>query len=157
MRHALRFTVLLGLVFLGPSPLALAQEHGGHTMTNPASLKWADVPSLPPGAKIAVIEGPLGEAVPFTFRLKLPANYRIPAHWHPATERLTVLSGTFHMGMGDKLDTTKAHAMAPGSIIIMQPQTHHFGWTSEETIVQLHGTGPWGVTYLDPADDPRKK
>jgi hypothetical protein len=59
--------------------------------------------------------------------------------------------------MGDKLDTAKTHAMAPGSIAIMQPKTHHFGWTAEETIVQLHGVGPWGVTYVDPADDPRKK
>jgi hypothetical protein len=157
MRHAARLIALIGLAWLSPSPLALAQGHGGHTMVAPTDLKWADVPSLPPGAKIAVIEGPLNEAVPFTVRLKMPANYRIPAHWHPAIEHLTVLSGTFHMGMGDKLDTTKTHALAPGSIAIMQPKTHHFGWTAEETIVQLHGVGPWGVTYVDPADDPRKK
>jgi hypothetical protein len=145
------------LASLSLSSFALAQGHGGHAMMAPSGLKWADVPSLPPGAKIAVIEGPLNEAVPFTFRLKLPANYRIPAHWHPAIEHLTVLAGTFHMGMGDKLDTAKTQAMSPGSIVIMQPKTHHFGWTSEETVVQLHGVGPWGVTYVDPAEDPRKK
>jgi hypothetical protein len=128
-----------------------------HVMIAPSDLQWADVPSLPPGAKIAIIEGPMNEAVPFTVRLKLPANYRIPAHWHPAIEHVTVLSGTFHMGLGDKLDTTKTHVLTPGSMAIMQPKTHHFGWTSEETIVQLHGVGPWGVTYVDPADDPRKK
>ena len=154
MRYAARFIALTGLALLSLSPFALAQGHGDHKMIAPSELKWADVPSLPPGAKIAVIEGPLNEAVPFTFRLKLPANYRIPAHWHPAIEHLTVLSGTFHMGMGDN---TKTQALTPGSITIMQPKTRHFGWTSDETIVQLHGVGPWGVTYVDPADDPRKK
>jgi hypothetical protein len=154
MRQSARFIVLISLASLSLSPLALAQ---GHTMIAPSDLKWADVPSLPPGAKIAVIEGPLNDAVPFTIRLKLPANYKIPAHWHPAIEHLTVLTGTFHMGLGDKLDTAKTHAMAPGGIAIMPPKTHHFGWTAEETIVQLHGVGPWGVTYVDPADDPRKK
>jgi len=126
-------------------------------MVTPNDLKWADVPSLPPGAKIAVIEGPMTEAVPFTVRIKLPADYKVPAHWHPAVERVTVLSGTFNIGMGDKLDPQKTTALWPGSVIIMQPQTNHFAWTKEETVVQLNGTGPWGITYVDPADDPRKK
>jgi uncharacterized RmlC-like cupin family protein len=99
----------------------------------------------------------MSEPVPFTIRLRFPANYRLPAHWHPAVERVTVLSGTFHMGMGDKLDTSKSMAVAAGSIMIMQPKTNHFAWTAEETIVQLNGTGPWGITYVNPADDPRKK
>jgi hypothetical protein len=75
-------------------------------------LKWAEVPSLPPGAKIAVIEGPLAEAVPFTFRLKFPADYKVPAHWHPAIEHVTVISGTFHMGTGDKLDAAKTKPLS---------------------------------------------
>ena len=82
--------------------IALSQAHG-HSSASPSDMKWADLPSLPPGAKIAVLEGPMNEAVPFTARLKLPAGYQIPAHWHPATERITVLSGTFYMGMGDVL------------------------------------------------------
>jgi anti-sigma factor ChrR (cupin superfamily) len=76
-------------------------------MVRSADLKWAPVPSLPKGAQLAVIEGPMNEAVPFTIRLKFPANYRIPAHWHPAVERVTVLSGEFHMGVGDRLDEKK--------------------------------------------------
>jgi quercetin dioxygenase-like cupin family protein len=132
-------------------------QSGGHRMISPADLKWADIPSLPPGAKIAVIEGPLNEAVPFTFRLKFPANYRIPAHWHPAVERVTVISGTFYMGVGDKLDMKNSMALSPGSMMIMQPKTNHFAWTKEEVEVQLNGTGPWGVTYVNPGDDPRKK
>ena len=128
-----------------------------HVMVTPGDLKWQDVPSLPPGAKMAVIEGPPNQAVPFTFRLKRPADYKIPAHWHPAVEHVTVISGAFHMGVGDKLDTAKTTALPPGSVAIMQPKTTHFGWAREETIVQVHGMGPWGVTYVNPADDPMKK
>lgn len=146
---------LLTLACLGVA-VGSAQADG-HVMVTPGDLKWADVPSLPPGAKIAVIEGKLTEATPFTFRLKFPAGYQIPAHWHPATERVTVLAGTLNLGMGKELDRSKTHALTPGSIMIMEAKTPHYGWTGEETTVQLHGTGPWGVTYVNPADDPRKK
>ncbi len=98
-----------------------------HRMITASDLKWVDVPSLPPGAKIAVIEGPMTEAVPFTIRLKFPANYSIPAHSHPAVERVTVLSGTFHMGTGDRLDSQKGMPLGPGDMMIMQPKTNHFG------------------------------
>ena len=121
-------------------------------------MKWTDLTSLPPGAKIAVLEGPMNEATPFTARLKLPANYRIPAHWHPATERITVLSGTFYMGMGEVLDTAKGIAVPTGGFAVMQPRTPHFAYTTNEAVeLQLHSTGPWGVTYINAADDPRKK
>jgi hypothetical protein len=132
-------------------------EVGAHVMVTPSELKWDDIPSLPPGAKIAIIEGPMNEAAPFTAQLKFPANYRIAAHWHPAVEHVTVLSGTFHMGRGDRLDITKTRALPAGSIAIMQAKTNHFAWTGEETIVLLHGVGPWGITYVNPTDDPRKK
>jgi hypothetical protein len=132
-------------------------QAGTHIMVSPADLRWADVPSLPPGAKIAVIEGPPSEAVPFTFRLKLPANYKIPAHWHPAIEHVTVISGAINLGLGDKLDEAKTKPLSIGSVAIMQPKTNHFAWTKEETIVQVHGVGPWDLTYVNPADDPRKK
>jgi hypothetical protein len=137
--------------------VASAQHGGAHRMVMPDDLKWSDVPSLPPGAKIAVIEGSMNEAVPFTIRLKFPRDYAIPAHSHPAIERVTVLSGTFHMGTGDKLDKVKTHALPPGAIGIMQPGTNHFAWTAGDVVVQLNGNGPWGINYVDPKDDPRKK
>ncbi len=136
-------------------PVVSAQS--SHMMLTPDQLKWADVPSLPAGAKLAVIEGPLNEAVPFTFRLRFPANYQIPAHTHPAVERVTVLSGNLNFGMGDKLDMQKTTAMGPGSIVIMPSGTQHYVWTKEETVVQLSGMGPWGITYVNPKDDPRKQ
>jgi hypothetical protein len=156
MKPVLNIACAIVLTFFAAASVSFAQS-GGHKMISPNDLKWDDIPSLPPGAKIAVIEGPLNEAVPFTFRLKFPANYQIPAHWHPATERVTVISGTFNMGMGDKLDQQKSMAMGPGSMMIINPKVNHFAWTKEEVIVQLNGTGPWGVTYVNPADDPRKK
>jgi anti-sigma factor ChrR (cupin superfamily) len=144
------------LIIAITAPLACAQV-SHHLMADPAKLNWAPVPSLPPGAQIVVIEGTMNEAVPFTARLKFPADYRIPPHWHPAVERVTVLSGTFHMGTGEKFDRGSTHALAPSAIAIMPVKSPHYAWTSGETIVQLHGTGPWGITYLNPADDPRAK
>ena len=98
-----------------------------------------------------MIEGPLKEAVPFTFRLKFPANYKLPAHWHPAIEHVTVISGTFNMGTGDKLERQKTKALTPGSAAIMQPKTNHFAWTDNEAEVQVHGVGPWAINYVNPA------
>ena len=126
----------------------------GHVMVKPQELKWAPVAALP-GTEIAVIEGPLNQAAPFTFRLKLPAGYQIPPHWHPAIEHVTVVSGTFYLGMGERLDPSATHALPAGSVAIMQPKTAHFAWAKEETIVQVHGIGPWQVNWVNPADAPR--
>ena len=103
------FLILAVTSAIGPSVSAQGGAHteGSHRMFSPGDLKWSDVSSLPPGAKLAVIEGPLNEAVPFTFRLRFPAHYQVPAHWHPAVERVTVTSGTINMGIGDKFDRQK--------------------------------------------------
>jgi hypothetical protein len=146
---------VLALAHLGVS--TGSAQMSMHTMVTPGDLKWTDVPSLPAGAKLAIIEGPLNVAVPFTFRLKFPASYQIPAHWHPAIEHVTVISGTFNMGAGDKLDRSMTKALSAGSVAIMQPKTNHFAWTDQETVVQVHGVGPWAITYVNPEDDPRKK
>ena len=156
MKYAKRILLALALGALAVS-FAVGQQHHGHTMIAPSDLKWSPVPSLPPGATISVIEGPMNKAVPFTARIKFPATYRLPAHTHPAIEHVTVISGTFHMGTGTKLDTSKTKALSPSGFAIMQPGTPHFAWTEEETIVQVHGTGPWGIDYVNPADDPRNQ
>jgi quercetin dioxygenase-like cupin family protein len=139
-------------------PQGYAQHAGphGHVMMSPQELAWNDLPALP-GVKIAVIEGPLNEAVPIMFRLKFPANYQVPPHRHPGIEHVTIISGTLNMGMGEAFDRSKTRALTPGSVAIMPPGTPHFVWTSEETVGQVHSIGPWGVTYVNPADDPRKK
>ena len=122
----------------------------------PAELTWtAGPPMLPPGARMAVIEGAFSKPGPFTVRLKFPANYRIPPHWHPVKVTVTVISGTFNMGFGDDLDTGNGKMLPAGSIFEMPAMIHHFGWTSEETIIQEHGIGPLSVNYLNPAHDAR--
>jgi len=127
-------------------------------MVSPSSLKWVDLPSLPPGAKIAILEGPMSEAVAFTARVRVPANYRVPAHWHPVIEHVTVLSGTLYMGLSEVLDATKGMAVPAGGFAVMQPKTPHFAYTTNEPVeFQLHGVGPWGITYINPTDDPRKR
>jgi quercetin dioxygenase-like cupin family protein len=135
-------TLALALAALGPTA-AWAEDpsHADHIMVLPADLKWEDS-KVTPGAKVAVIEGPPNEAVPFTFRVKLPADFKVPAHWHPALEHVTVLSGTYNFGTGDKFDKEKTKALPPGSTVINQPKTNHFIWTSEETVIQVHGVGP---------------
>jgi Domain of unknown function (DUF4437) len=120
-------------------------------------LKWVDAPpSLPPGAKMAVLQGDPTKEGLFTIRGKLPAGYQIPAHWHPTDENLTVISGAFGIGMGDKLDSTQGRSMAAGSFVSLPAKCHHFAWTTRPTIIQVHGMGPFEVNYINPADDPRK-
>ena len=147
-------SIMIVLAYAGA--LAWAQSPT-HVMVTPNELIWSDMPTLPPGAKVAIIEGPLNEAVPFTLRLRLPENYEIPAHWHPWVEHATVISGTLNMGTGDKLDRSKTQALSAGSIAVIQPKTNHFSWTEGETIVQVHGIGPLVIHYVNPAEDPRKK
>ncbi|MBW3623734.1 MAG: cupin domain-containing protein [Armatimonadetes bacterium] len=127
-------------------------------MILPQDLRWTDAPpSLPPGAKIALMEGDPTREGAFTMRIRLPANYRIPAHHHPADEHVTVISGSFYMGLGDRLDTTRGRALSPGSFAMMKAGTRHFAFTRKPAVIQLHGIGPWGIVYVDPKDDPRKR
>ena len=143
------------------STTAVAQHlpyHGdGHIIAASEALEWRDVPSMAPGAKISVLEGDLAEAAPFTFRLRLPADYRLAPHIHPAYERVTVLQGELHFAHGRRFDRRVTTPMPVGGFAVMAPGEPMFGYTTEETIIQLHGTGPWGIEYLDPADDPRKR
>lgn len=155
-RQTQLYAAAIGVLLL-LSPSVSAQGHSDHILVQPDDLKWSDVPSVPPGVKVAVIQGPMNEAKPFTVRLKFPENYQLPAHYHPAIEHVTVLSGTFNMGSGDKFDKTKTTALPTGSVLIMPAGMRHYAWTEKETVVQLTGTGPWGITFVDPKDDPRKK
>lgn len=156
-RTALLAAACFGALGIPPAAAQSVYSGEGHVMVTPAQLAWTDAPAVAPGAKIAVIEGPLNKAVPFTFRLRLPANARIAPHVHPAFERVTVLSGTFYFAHGDTFDAAKAQPLGQGSVAVMPPGAPMFGYTKEEAVIQLHGAGPWGITYLNPADDPRKK
>jgi quercetin dioxygenase-like cupin family protein len=130
---------------------------GKHMMLTPADLEWKDAASVGPGVKIAVIEGPLDQKKPFTFRLRMPPGTKLAPHTHPAYERVTVLSGTLHFAHGTEYDPKSTQVLGPGAVAIMPPGAPMFGYTKEETIIQLHGEGPWGLRYLNPQDDPRNR
>ena len=138
---------------------ALADDHGeGITLNIPDKIEWRDgPPSLPKGAKIAILEGDPSKEGWFVFRVKAPDGYRIPPHTHPKMERVTVIQGTFNIGMGEKFDAEKTDAMAAGSYGFWEPGMKHFVWVKGETIAQFHGIGPWVINYVDPKDDPRNQ
>ncbi len=123
---------------------------------SPEEIQWKDGPAaLPAGARFAVLEGDPAKEGPFVMRLRLPDGYRIPPHWHPKVERITVITGTFNLGMGEKFEQSATRAMTAGTFGFWAAGMRHFVWTQGETIIQLHGTGPWMITYVNPSDDPR--
>ncbi|MBP0632916.1 cupin domain-containing protein [Cupriavidus sp. AcVe19-6a] len=147
----------LSALIMAPA-LAAEPAMEGHISIVPSEVKWTEAPSIGPGAKLAVLEGDLKQAAPFTMRIKLPPNFKIPAHTHPVFERVTVLSGTLHLGIGETFDRAKAKAYPAGGVMMMPAGMPMFAYTtSKETIIQIHGTGPWGISYLNPAEDPGKK
>jgi hypothetical protein len=150
-------TLALALGFSSAAWAATPYQGDGHIIMNAKELEWSPVGSMAPGAGIAVIEGDLSKEAPFTFRLRLPADYRLAPHKHPAYERVTVLSGTLYFAHGGEFDPGKTTALEAGGMAIMSPGEPMFGYTKEETVIQVHGTGPWGIEYIDPKDDPRKQ
>jgi anti-sigma factor ChrR (cupin superfamily) len=149
MRHTV---LLLALALASP---ALADDM--KMPVNGADLKWgAAPPVLPKGAEIAVVSGNPFEKGLYVLRLKMPDGYKLPAHHHPTTEYVTVISGTFHIGMGDKLDEAKAVALTAAGFGEAPAKMNHYAWASGPTIVQVHGEGPFSITYVNPTDDPSK-
>ena len=128
-----------------------------HVILSPDKVEWGPAPDiLPPGAEAAVIYGDPTKEGQFALRLKLPAGYHVPPHMHPVQENVTVISGEFQLGMGETADQSKAEALSAGSFFSLPPGMAHFAYAGEETVVQINTTGPWGLTYVNPADDPRK-
>ena len=152
MRKLTPLVMLVGL--LSASALADAPM----PMLTPKDMKWGDAPAVfPKGAKMTVLYGdPANEGQLFIIRLKMPAGYKIPAHWHPTDERITVLNGTFLMGMGDKLDAAKAKAFPAGSFAVAPAKVNHFAIAKTEAVVEVSAIGPFAMTYVNPADDPSK-
>lgn len=130
-----------------------------HVIVRPDAIKWGDgPPSLPPGAQMAILTGDPGKAgMAYVFRAKLPDGYKVPPHWHPSDENVTVLKGTLLIGTGEKFDEAKMEEVTAGSYMRMPKTMRHFAMAKGETIIQLHGIAPFAITYVNPADDPRKK
>ncbi len=127
-----------------------------HVVLNPADLKWGDAPpALPAGAKMAVLAGDPNKKGLFTVRLQTPAGYKVPPHTHPTSEHITVISGTFYIGTGDKFDEVAGKELGAGGYMVMPAGMKHYAWTPAEAIIQVHSMGPFVIKYVNPADDPR--
>jgi ketosteroid isomerase-like protein len=135
----------------GPPPTA-------HVAVDAPAIKYGDAPpSLPAGAKAAIIAGDPSKPVPYILRLQAPAGYKIGPHWHPTDENVTVLSGTAALGMGDTWDDSKLQSAGPGGVVVLPADMHHYFVAKTAVTVQVHGIGPFAITYVNAADDPRKK
>ena len=137
----------------GSSKTAATTEH---KIVGPTEMTWGDAPpGLPAGAKMAVLDGDPTKKGSFTVRLQAPAGYKVPPHTHPTTERVTVISGSFHLGMGEKFDEAAGPELSPGSFAVLPAGMAHFAWSTGESVVQIQSEGPFQIKYVNPADDPR--
>jgi quercetin dioxygenase-like cupin family protein len=152
-------TLIAVFAFVGLASAAADETMGGHQIVAPPDIKWGPAPAvLPPGAEAAVLFGDPSKEGLFALRLKLPQGYRVPPHTHPVDEVVTVISGTFALGMGETADRDAAEPLPAGSFFALPPKTPHYVFIDEEeTIIQISTIGPWGLTYVNPADDPRPK
>jgi quercetin dioxygenase-like cupin family protein len=151
------------LLFMGAA--SPGQDKAGHARdtdhvaVRPDAIKWGpSPPSLPPGSQLAVLIGDPGKpGAAFVIRAKMPDGYTVPPHWHPSDENVTVLKGALLVGKGEKLDRSATEELPAGSFMRMPKTMRHFAIAKGETVIQVHGTGPFEINYVNAADDPRKK
>jgi len=135
-----------------------AKPPGQHAVVTSGDLKWGPAPpGLPAGAEVAVVDGDPSKPGPYVMRAKFPAGYRVQPHFHPTDENLTIISGSLSVGMGDKFDDTSLKALGAGDFVRMPKQMHHYATAKDAVTFQIHGMGPFAITYVNPSDDPRKK
>jgi quercetin dioxygenase-like cupin family protein len=151
LKHALCVGVLLLTANValadGESPVVTADK-----------VNWGPAPPVfPKGAQVGVLAGDPFKGGTFVLRLKMPDGYKLAAHNHPTTEYVTVISGKFHVGMGDDFDAKNTHEMSAGAFVVAPAKMSHYAFTTGETIVQVQGEGPFAMTYVNPSDDPSKQ
>ena len=156
MLKKLGYLVILTVAF----GLAVAQEAKapGHVLLTPSQVKWGDPPPVfEKGAGFTVVSGDPSQSGLYVVRLKMPAGYRINPHWHPTDEHVTVLSGTFAIGMGEKFDQASMTKLPEGGYVLLPAEMRHYAMAATAATVQVHGQGPFVLTYVNPADDPSKR
>ena len=153
MRRIAMLAAASGVLATTAISSVIAQSQEEQKMFTPQDIKWSPAPpSLPAGAEVALLYGDAAKEGPFALRIKVPKGYRVPLHTHPRPEIATVLSGTVRLGMGD-MD----HVFPAGSFYATPPGMVHQFAADEDTVVQVNSTGPWGINYVNPKDDPRQK
>jgi quercetin dioxygenase-like cupin family protein len=155
MRNAGLIAAAALLIAASPS-LATAQGPSGSPIPAPADIHWGPAPAVfPAGAQMAVIQGDPGSRGPFTVRLRFPDGYRIAPHTHPTDENVTVISGTFRVGMGTQADPSKMLTLQTGGFVTAGAGMAHYAQAVGATVVQVHAVGPFTLSYVNPADLPK--
>lgn len=164
MRHHLLIgtvcTFLLIPVAAEAQDVRVVEDEGPeeHLIYTPEDVEWRPGPgSFERGAEFAVLEGDPSQPGLFTMQIRMPDGFAIAPHWHPGVERVTVLSGAFHLGHGERADRGAAQRLPAGSHFSLPPEMRHFAFTEGETVIQLSSIGPWEITYVNPEDDPRRR
>ncbi len=154
----MRIASIFAVGWIGLCGIAsFASAEDAHTIITPNDVKWAPAPKiLPAGAETAVLFGDPTKEGLFALRLKVPSGYAVPPHTHPVDEVVTVISGTISLGMGERADRSAAKELPAGSFVALPPDMAHFAYFDEETVIQITTNGPWGIKYVNPADDPQK-
>ena len=155
MRTTTWLSAAMALAIAGSA--ARAESQAVHRVVDPGSIQWTVGPNMLPGSKSAVLYGDPTKPELFVMRLWLAPNYKVPPHTHSRPEIITIISGNLMLGMGTDGDKAKTRKLGPGTFSAMAPNTPHYGFTDEETIIQISTIGPWTVTFVNPADDPRNK
>ena len=147
---------LLAVVCIHAQLSAEETQSADMHLYSPTAVEWKAGPAaLPPGAKMAVLEGDPTKEGTFVVRFEFPDGYHIAPHTHPKTERVTVISGALLLAMGEALDRSSAKKLPAGSFGFWPAGMKHAAWAEGETVIQLHGIGPWQINYVNPAEDPR--
>lgn len=159
MRKLLAILLLLPALALAqtaaPKKAAAKSTGPAPVVVTPDKIQWGPAPPIfPAGAQFAVLAGDPGKPGPFIVRLKVPDGYRIMPHWHPTAENVTVISGEFHVGMGNKFDESSMQTLPAGSVAVVPTHHNHYAMAKGETVVQVNAIGPFKLTYVNPADDP---
>ena len=149
----MKYALFVVLSFLS---LGAAAQH--HTVVPADDIKWGAAPaSLPPGAQAAALLGAPGKEGPFVLRLKFPAGFVIPPHRHSKDEFVTVIAGRVGITSGEKVERAAVKFVPQSSFIHLPAGMPHYLVAEVESIVQINGTGPFDVVYINPLDDPRKQ
>ncbi len=157
----MRKVLLCSAVFiLAMVAIAIGEEATApaHVLTTPSDLTWGDPPPIfEKGASFTVVSGDPSQSGLYVVRIKMPAGYRIAPHWHPTDEHVTVLSGKFALGMGEKFDRKSMKELPAGGYALLPAEMRHYAMATTEATVQVHGIGPFKLTYVNPADDPMQR
>jgi hypothetical protein len=151
-------SVLLTALVATPVRAQNPEPHGDVIVHTPDEARWTAAPrSLPPGAEYEAIVGDPARPGPYTVRLRLPAGYEVAPHRHGEAEHVTVLRGVLNVGIGEALTRTGGFRIPAGGFVRIAAGTPHFMFAEGETVIQLHGEGPFGFDYVNPADAPRNR